>query len=233
MRPTLLLIRPEPQSRRFAAAFRACFGSDWPILIAPLVGLRRLETPDLPTGITDLIFTSETAVAAAAPLQLGPLRAWCVGRRTAEAARSAGHPAEVGPGDGEALAEFIATRHPTGHFLHLRGRDVAVDLQSALQRRGIDCRSAVVYEQVPVAPGADLLALLDAGRPVLLPLFSPNAARAVAGLPSRAPLLVAAMSPAVAAVPLPAVRRLETATTPDAEAMLDALGRLVESIEET
>lgn len=202
-------------------------------MIAPLIGLRILPLAALPADFTDLVFTSETAAAVAAGLKLPKLPAWCVGQRTAAAARSAGYPAETGPGDAATLVETIAARRPEGRFLHLRGRETAVDVAAALNARGIKCDSAVIYEQVPLAPDGALLGLLAAADPVLAPVFSPNSARALAAVPGQAPLLVAAMSPAVAAVPLPRTTRLEIAARPDAGAMLEALGRLIASVEET
>lgn len=192
-----------------------------------------LAPPRLPGGATDLIFTSETAVAAARVLPGARLPAWCVGRRTAEAARAAGFPTTEGPGDGTELVGLIAESCPEGRFLHLRGRDTAVDVAGLLAERGIACDEAVVYEQVPVRPTPEALALLAGASPVLVPVFSANGARAIAALSPRAPLLLAAMSPGVAAACPQGAARLEIAIRPDAGAMLDALGRMIAGSEET
>jgi uroporphyrinogen-III synthase len=233
MRPTLLLTRPEAQSRRFAADFRARFAADWPVVIAPLTGLRMLAPPPLPGDATDLIFTSETAVAAARDLPLGRLPAWCVGGRTAAAARAAGFPATQGPGDGRDLVAFIAQRRPQGRFLHLRGRDAAVDVAGLLAARGIACGEAVLYEQVSTPPTPEAAALLAGSAPVLVPLFSANGARALAALTPRAPLFLVAMSPAVAAACPPGAAGLEIAERPESGAMLDALARTIAGFKET
>ena len=76
-RPTLLITRPEEGAARLAAAARARFGADFPLLIAPLTRI-------VPTGAAlpeadVLIFTSEQAVRFAG----NGRPAYCVGARTA------------------------------------------------------------------------------------------------------------------------------------------------------
>jgi uroporphyrinogen-III synthase len=185
----------------------------------------------VPDG-AQLAFTSENAVAVAAP-QLGGTgrRAWCVGDRTAAAARAAGFDAVSAGGDAAALAALIARSAPAGEVLHLSGRHQRGDLVARLASAGRAARRLAVYDQAARPLSTAARAALAGAAPVLAPLFSPRSAAlfsdAVAD-GARAPLLVAALSPAVAAAWAgPAHARLEVAERPDAEALLAAMGRLV------
>lgn len=226
--PPVLLTRPAPQAERFAAALRARFGPGLRIVVSPLMAAEMLDA-DLPlAGARGLVFTSETGVAGFARLsQRRDLPAHCVGRATAEAARAAGLAvATVAAGDAAALTAALAGAE--GPLLWPRGKDAAVDLRAALAP--MEVRAAVVYRQAPCPATAEARALLAGAAPVALPLFSPRSARLVAAaLPDRrAPLLLAAMSEAVATAATelnPA--RCVVAASPDAAAMIAALAALL------
>lgn len=228
-RPTLLLTRPVAQSRRFAEAFAARFGVGWPILIAPLQQIVALRPP-IPNA-RELVFTSENAVAPLVALApAAARRAWCVGARTAEVAARAGFAAVTGPGNAAALAQMIAAAHPEGPILVARGEHQAFDISAALDSVGVATVSAQVYAQRAVAPSAEATALLRGDGALLVPLFSPRSAWlfAKAAQGARAPLWIAAISPAAAAAGATmAPARIETARRPDADAMLDAIARLI------
>lgn len=231
LRPPLLLTRPTVQSLRFARDFTARFGADWRILVSPLSRLDFLAPPLPLDGVRTLIFTSETGVAGFLRLSdRRDLRAWCVGGRTAEAARAAGMQVVVGPGDGARMIQQILADPPAGAMLHVHGRHMAVDVAEVLTRAGLQAEGVIVYDQIALPLTPEAVSLLQGPDRVLLPLFSPRAARLMAGMTPlpRAPLLVAAISQAVAdgAAPLrPA--RLEVAREPNAAMMLDALQRLI------
>lgn len=226
-RPTLLLTRPEAASRRFAAAFAARFGTGIPVLVAPLMALRPCPLDQAPEAEA-AILTSEAGATALAAASDWRAPAFCVGARTAAAARTAGFPVAAVAADAAALLPLLRGAAPR-HLLHARGRHAAFDFKGVLDPEGFTVAEAVIYDQpaLPLSPAAR--ALLDRPAPVLLPVFSPRSARLfaeAAGQPT-APLCVAAMSPAVtAALPL-APAALETAPQPDAEGMLAALGRLL------
>ncbi len=230
-RPTLLLTRPEAQSRRFAAAFRARFGEDWPVVVSPLTGIDFLPA-DLPATLpADIVFTSENAVAAFACLFADRSQtAWCVGTRTEAAAQAAGFATRRGPGDWMGLAQALIAAENVRRVLHPHGVHAAGDLPGMLGSAGIETVSVVLYDQIALPPAPEARRLIASPLPVLLPLFSPRsarlAARAFAG--ARAPLRLAAISPAAdsAAAGLPATARV-IAARPDGEAMLDALAALI------
>ncbi|SPH23500.1 hypothetical protein DEA8626_02564 [Defluviimonas aquaemixtae] len=229
-RATLLLTRPEAQSQRFAEAFRERFGADWPIVISPLMRIAYLDPGDLPEHEFDLIFTSENAVAGYARLinrRAGT--AWCVGRRTEDAALRCGFRTRVGPGNAAGLVEAIRRDYAGRPFLWPRAVHAARNIATELSSAGIETIPVVVYDQQSCEPTPEALRLTQRDAPILLPLFSPRAAIiAAAAFPDpAAALFIAAMSPAVAraADKIPA-RRLVVAEQPDDPSMLAALGAL-------
>ncbi len=231
MRPTLLLTRPAGQSARFAAAFEGRFGSGWTIVVSPLTRLVALDADLDLAGISTLIFTSETAVTVfSLKSQDRSLPCWCVGARTADAARRAGF-ADIRHGTGNAadLAREMVVAGVLGPCLHPRGVHAAGDVKTLLYSAGIETNEAILYDQTacPLTPQAR--SLLAARDPVLVPLFSPRAA-ALAAVEMRGrqcPLWLAAFSPAVAeAAASMKADRVVTSVRPDVGAMLDALARL-------
>lgn len=229
-RPTILLTRPLPQSLRFARALADI--CDLPVVISPLMAVEVLPAT-LPDGpFSAIILTSETAVSIAAGLSGLPLRAYCVGDRTAEAARKAGFQPASAQGDAKALLALIRNAGEAGPLLHLRGEESRGNLAETLTKGGIVTDQAVIYTQRPQPLTAQARALLAGDQPLIVPLFSPRSARLFlqeAG-PLRNPLWLAALSPAVAAE-LAGLHPdgLEIAERPDAAAMLVAVQRLIAS----
>lgn len=230
-RPTLLLTRPAEQSQRFAQSVAAVLGADWPMVISPMSRLDILTTALPLEGVESLVFTSETGVAAFLRLSdRRDLRVWCVGERTAAAARAAGLPVIVGPGDGAGMIEAIVDTAPQGLMLYVHGLHMAVDVARELTKAGLKARGVTAYDQIALPPTPQALALLMGEAPVLLPLFSGRAAQLLTRLNPlpRAPLHIAAISPAVAeAAAVLKPRRIEVAREPNAAMMLDALQRLI------
>ncbi|SIO49687.1 uroporphyrinogen-III synthase [Rhodovulum sp. ES.010] len=230
--PLLLLTRPRPQSARFADAFTARFGTGVEIVTAPVMEIVPDDDPVPLDGVDGLIFTSENGVAAFAEVQSDrTLPAWCVGDRTAQAARAAGFAtATASDGTATALVRDIAAHAPGGRLLHLRGEHAAGDVVGDLAALGFEVESRVIYRQRAIPLDDAALARAAAAPATLLPLFSPRSASLVgAAFEGRSARLdIVAMSPAVTqAWRGPAPFRLREAARPDAEAMLDALGELL------
>ncbi len=231
-RPILLLTRPDTQSREFAEAFRVRFGADWPVVISPLMAIRFLDAGPVPTDADGIVFTSQNAVSAFARLTDDRgMPAWCVGARTAQFARETGFDVTIGPGNAEGLADTIIEKG-AGRLIYPRGVSVAVDMAALLARGGVGTLPMVVYDQLECPPTAEALNAMKGMQPILLPLFSPRSARiAAAAFPDpTAPLLVAAISPAVAdAATRLGAKRLKISTQPDGDAMLEALAGLIDA----
>ncbi len=239
MPPCLLLTRPEAESAAFAQAARAA-GWRGDILCAPL--MRILHDPPPETALTKartLVVTSQHGVAA---LQQATARrdwpVWCVGPRTAEAARHAGFAqVRVADGDAVSLRAVLLDTSPPAPVLHLRGEHAAMDLASELQAAGVDAHALVVYRQVAQGLSQAAQERLAQGGDILLPVFSPRSAR----------LLVAALIPlrldaarlhlvAISAAARDAAQGVDwqsihCAARPDAPSMLQALARLQATLE--
>lgn len=209
--PTLLLTRPEADSRRFAQML-----PDLPVVISPIL---RIVPVDHDAGrlraAEALVFTSGHAVATAGPGRGRP--ALCVGPRTAALARAAGFAVTEGPGDAAGMLPLIEASGLK--LLHPHGRHVA---------RVLPVDGMVVYDQQAQTLTAEARNLLAAPDPVIVPLFSPRSARllsdALQGV--SAPLWIAAISPAALDAWDGPVDRRENAGKPDADGLIAAIRRL-------
>lgn len=229
----LLLTRPAAQAERFAAKIAARLPGQFHPIQTPLMAPSFFSPnlPDLPWSL--VIFTSETGVEATSRLvQSGlilPSRAWCVGDRTADVARSAGFDAFSAQGDAEALIALILASDEQGPFLHLRGRDVRGDIAPRLAAHGRSAHAAIVYAQDPQPLTPIALTALAGPDPVVVPLFSPRSAEIFAAQgPFSAPLWIVAISKATArAAASLAPNRLIVAERPDADAVATAVETIV------
>lgn len=225
--PIILLTRPLAQSQRFADQIGGA-------LISPLMRPEFLS-PDLPLGdFAAVVLTSETGAEAAGRISAAgialPKRAFCVGNRTAEVARAAGFTASSAAGAADDLLAHTIAVAPVGRLLLLRGQDSVGDLERRLVLAGIETVSLVVYRQIAQSLTDEAIAVLQDPRPVILPIFSPRSARLLADelrrIAAKAPIWLAALSPAVAeAFDFPTVYT-EIAPRPDSDAMLRAVQAL-------
>lgn len=234
--PPFLLTRPTPQSDRFADQIRARFGPQARVITSPVLEPEYLDADlpaDLAKNLTGLIFTSETGVAALARIwPAAALSAWCVGDRTAEAARRAGHAARSASGDAANLVAAILADPPAGKLLHARGADSRGEVAARLTAAGLPTVEVTVYAQRPQPLSDAALHLLASPAPVFVPLFSPRSAILFAAARAQvlqpAPLWVAALSPAVAETAATLKpERMAIAARPDAAGLLDAIEALI------
>ncbi|WP_244936242.1 uroporphyrinogen-III synthase [Methylobacterium currus] len=121
-------------------------------LLAPVLDLALSGAP-APEGPFDaLVLTSASAVPALAGSPLAALPAYCVGARTASAARAAGLGAvhEAG-GDALALADLIGRTLPRGaRLLHAAGRERKDEPGDTLAARGYRLTVWVAYAARPL-----------------------------------------------------------------------------------
>ena len=232
---TLLLTRPEAQSRDFAKALDAALPGRFDCVIAPL--LRIAPAPgelDL-DGAQGILFTSANGVAQFAARSADrALPAWCVGAMTAEAASRAGFSARSADGDVRALAELVADRcdPARGPLVHVRGRHAAGDLAGALAARGLTVRAAEIYDQTPCPIAPDAAARLEEGAIDAVAIFSPRSAAAFsAEARERAWDLSPVTTVSISAAADAALRGSQpgartVARRPDREGMIAALARL-------
>ncbi|MGO4906859.1 uroporphyrinogen-III synthase [Pseudorhodobacter sp. W20_MBD10_FR17] len=178
--PAFLLTRPAAQSHRFAAQLHQRFGQDIAITISPLLAPAFLGAPFPQGSFAALIFTSETGVAAflansARPASL-PKLAYCVGARTANAARNAGLESVSADADAASLVALIRQHGQRGPLLHICGRHTRGDIAQSLTDAGIPTQSCVLYDQIAQDLTKDAIAVLRGEQAAMVPLFSPRSA---------------------------------------------------------
>lgn len=232
--PVILLTRPLVQSLRFSAELGIALG-DLAVVVSPLMQAEYLD-PQVPArAFSAVIFASETAVAAANRLSNAPFlprRAFCVGERTALAARAAGFETITVAGDAPSLVHSILIAAPPAPLLFLRGHDSTGQIAEKLNSAGTETVSLVIYRQIADDLSPQAIDLLLSGTPVILPLFSPRSARLMQAqcdrIALRSPVYLATLSAAVAeaAAGLPA-KAVEIAARADSAAMVGAVTKLL------
>jgi uroporphyrinogen-III synthase len=145
----LLVTRPHDDGERTAAALRA---RGHVVILAPLLRIEPVDAELGPGPFAAVLTTSANAMRAVArharieELRRVPL--FTVGRRSAEAAKSAGLTmVRSADGDAHDLIGLVA-RELTGAaapLLYLSGEERSVDLAAELARHGLKTRTAVVY----------------------------------------------------------------------------------------
>ncbi len=133
-------------------------------------------------GTQALLFTSANGVRAFAALNgTRSLPVFAVGDSTAAAARTAGFAAiESADGNVEDLAALVARRldPAAGSLFHGAARQLAGDLQGALEAAGFTLRRAVLYEAVAATALSESTAVaLSGGQVDAIMFFSPRTAQ--------------------------------------------------------
>lgn len=219
--PRILLTRPLAASRKFAEALET---QGLNVMHAPVQDIQPVAF-DMPYKMAGAIFTSRNGVGA---VDGADLPCWCVGDATTRAAQTAGWRAKSAGGDAEALLKRILADAPAIPLVHFRGAFARGNLAQRLSEAGVETHEVVVYQQVSVPLSPDALAVLNGENPVILPIFSPrSAAQLVQQGPFSAPLVVVAMSDAVASEAAAlAPARLVVAEKPDAGSMVAAIKQM-------
>jgi uroporphyrinogen-III synthase len=231
----VLVTRPEPGASRTIRRLRD--GGFQPILL-PLT-----ETIALPVD-TDAVAGNATAVAVTsanavrhAPKQLiaslAALPCHAVGKRTAEAARTAGFSSvSEGAGDAEALADVLAGGFSAKTIVYLCGRVRFPAFEDKLRAAGIQVRAIETYDTVELDYSDEAILARLSGQPVeAVLLYSAKAAVAMQAL-IRRPMLrdlfektwVFALSGRIAAaLDNAAAEKIRIAPEPSEEALLRLL----------
>ena len=226
--PILLLTRPRAAAQRFAAQV----GLQIETLIAPLLQIDLLDIAPQTDDLRGIILTSENGALAAGRIAGLPRPAWCVGARTAQAAKDQGFAPLSADGNADDLIALILLRHESGPLLHLHGEHVRGDIAQRLITAGVAARSIPAYSQTSRALAPEAVAAFAGQRPIVLPLFSPRTVTILAEYgPFNAPLHIVPISAVVADV----ARMLHPASTvlsdaPDADAMVRAVRTSVLSV---
>jgi uroporphyrinogen-III synthase len=224
---TILLTRPLLQSQRFATELGGT-------LISPLMEPEFL-TPMIPRQTySAIILTSETGAEAARRISASgfplPPSAYCVGNRTATAARAAGFHTICAHGNADDLLALITQDAPQENLLFIRATDTTGNLQERLVSAGIGIVSAVAYRQNPIPLTLEATTALQQTAPIILPIFSPRSANLLAQelhrIAATAPIYLAALSPAVANAFAWPTAQTQIAAQPNSAAMIKAIALL-------
>lgn len=227
----ILVTRSEPGASATAERLRAL---GYTPLVEPLFTIAPIDVavPDFDA----LAFTSANGVRRMAVLS--PRRdaqVFCVGSRTAEAAREAGF-ADVSSAEGDvaALADMILQRLPKdARLLHAGNEESRGDLAGRLNAAGVAATFLALFRAEAVAePGPELARHLRGEAPFAAALIhSPRAALILAdmikGASQPCPLEVAAISAAAAAPLANLARSIAIAAAPNEDALLSSLASLV------
>ncbi len=226
--PLIILLRPQEQAERYAALCNAEFGAKADVLIAPLMRIDMLPQKPTLEPKTQLIFTSENGVRTyiAQGGNVGR-RAYCVGDRTAKAAKQVGLDAVSAKGRVTDLAELIRNAAPTAPLIHLHGTHVRGDLAADLRAAGLNASSFATYSQVPEPLTNSAVTAIQSPRPTVLPLFSP---RSAALLAERITQPQNCCYPCISkatlqALPAEMQAKAEIADEPNGKAMLNCISR--------
>ena len=129
-------------------------------LVAPVLDIQGLPCEVDLEGVAALAFTSRNGVREfPAAAEASALPVFAVADATADAARAAGFgDVRTGPGDGAALARMIVEQFDpaSGVLLVARADEPAFDLEGALTAAGIEVRTAIVYESIPIVPETEV-----------------------------------------------------------------------------
>jgi len=206
-------------------------GAGQQILVSPLMNIEFLTMPTVDAHYQGLIFTSENGVMAYAKAQgRKDLPAYCVGERTAKAARDAGLQAKSANGSADELVAMVQADSHGDLLLHIRGAHTRGDVAG---RFGAQVDEVVAYRQIAMPLNDVAQAALAAGRVMILPVFSPRTAQIFFKAAGRitAPLRIVAISQVVKEAILgsnpPENMIIHTAAAPNAEAMLKEIQRCI------
>ncbi len=226
----LVLTRPEEASRRFLAAVEICMGGPVAHILSPAIEIESVAHEAIPEGTKSVILTSEQgALRARGAGAWAGMVAWCVGDRTAEAARREGFDAVSAGGDVETLIAAILKARPETPLVHIRGEQTTGDVAARLTKAGIPTYDLVVYRQKDCALSPEVFEALAGSEPLVVPLFSPRSAEVfLRQTTPTAPLRIVAMSRAVAdSAAACGARDILVSERPDLEAMALATCRRI------
>lgn len=227
--PRVLVTRSEPGASETAARL---IDAGYVPIVEPVFAIEPIAAAIPPFDA--LAFTSANGARMLARLSARrDVTAFCVGARTAEAAREMGY-ANVTSADGdvEALAALIVEKLTASiRLLHAGNEETRGDLTGRLRSAGHTADFVAIFRAIAVdAPGPALAAHLK-GQPIFeaILIHSPRGAKILSGFAtgSAPPLAIAAISQAAAAPLASIAHRVEIAVHPDEQSLLSALSRLV------
>ena len=172
---TIIITRPEIDSQRLARYINE-IDTTLHIMISPLHEIIFTHVQLNLNDYQGIIFTSENAVRALSRQNIPhSLTAYCIGQRTAIAAKNIGFMPYSADNSAESLVRLVAKMQPKGNLLYARGKTVSTDLAKSLLHHNICINELIVYEQQP-CPLSDRSHKLLGNSSCLVVLYSVNTA---------------------------------------------------------
>lgn len=188
---SILITRPEPEARATQARL-AQLGFD--CVVAPVIEISATRQLAPLGSYHAALATSANALRLMEPRlrrQLLNTPIYCVGEKTAEAARGQGfHDVRVAEGDGKSLAALVKTEFPHGgHLLYLTGTPRKPLIEDELRQAGLDLLAVDLYRAEPISDWPN--PIKRAAQSVTVALhYSRASAEAFLALIARDPYLV-------------------------------------------
>ena len=173
-KPLIVITRPLPQGERFADAVRGAFGGAVDVLVAPVMRIDHLAVEV--SQKCDVIFSSANAVGALGQAGSGRV-AYCVGERTALAAKQAGFATYVAHGSAKSLIELVLDHGSNARLVHIRGEHSRGGIAPTLRESGVDVTEVIAYRQAEVYLSRDVLTQISNAGLAIFPIFSPRTAQ--------------------------------------------------------
>lgn len=150
---SILITRPEPEASATKSRL-AALGLD--VVVAPVLEISATHQLAPLGSYHAALATSANALRLMEPRlrrQLVNTPIYCVGEKTAEAARTQGfHDIRIAEGDGKSLAALVITKFPHGgHLLYLTGTPRKPLLEDELKAAGLDLIAVDLYRAEPVS----------------------------------------------------------------------------------
>lgn len=172
--PILVMTRPTAEARRFVADCEKALGGRITVVFAPVMDIRPVAATVDAACYAGFILTSANGAQNAPELAGKPV--YCVGEKTAAAARARGARIALVAKDADDLVARTIAAPPPAPLLHLRGEHARGQVAERLTRAGIRTEEAIVYAQAEVSLTAEAKAAIMGDEPVVLPIFSPRSA---------------------------------------------------------
>lgn len=233
MPPKLIITRPQETGALFAQKVREVCSHPVDVILSPGIQIVPLDVAT-PIHAEHFVFTSANGVAQADRLGLSKkARAWCVGRRTGDAAKALGFEVTVGGGDAAQLVQTLQDAAPDGRIVHIAGKHVVGDVAAQLCGSGLNCIEVAAYDQAICRPTDELQTAMSGVLPLVIPLFSARSGLMLTTMPWRSQTHIIAISQNVAEAAADwGADVIKIARKPDEKAMIDATCVVLDQLNE-
>lgn len=204
----------------------------------PLLAFSFIETADVSTPASDIIFTSANGVRALAQLGVKPSdqRVWCVGAATAGAASAQGwRNIQTSGGNANTLADYILSKTDAREgnaFIHYANAAAKSALPDRLNADGLNAHQVFIYEMKPVLDTEVFTTIQSAKTATIVVFHSRAAAHVFADLCADSGNTLSQDTRAIAyAKPIAAalegiIGTIDILDTPDDDALLTTLRQI-------